>query len=122
MDDFELFQQRLARIQPAMTLSPLVFGQWFRALAYALSQPREIAVVGDPDSVYTQALPSISPDGYRPFQVVALGSPSTEPPAVPLLQDRGLVNGQAAAYVCRDFACRAPVVEPEMLRTRLDSR
>jgi uncharacterized protein YyaL (SSP411 family) len=61
-------------------------------------------------------------DGYQPFQVVALGSPGTQPSAVPLLQDRGLVNGHAAACVCRGFACQSPVVEPEMLQTRLNSR
>ena len=35
--------------------------------------------------------------------------------AVPLLRDRGLVGEQAAAYICRDFACQAPVTEPEAL-------
>ena len=42
--------------------------------------------------------------------------------AVPLLQDRGLVNGQAAAYVCRGSVCQAPVEEPEGLRAQLDRR
>ena len=50
-------------------------------------------------------------DGYRPFQVVALGAPPRC--RVPLLQDRGLVDGQATAYVCRDFACQAPVTTPQ---------
>jgi uncharacterized protein YyaL (SSP411 family) len=54
-------------------------------------------------------------DGYRRFQIVALGSPNAQPPAVPLLQDRGLVDGQATAYACRNFACQAPVIQPEGL-------
>jgi uncharacterized protein YyaL (SSP411 family) len=99
---------------------PLGFGQWLQALAYALSKPREIAIVGDPGSADTQALLSVARDGYRPFQVVALGSPSTEPPAVLLLRDRGLVNGQATAYVCRDFSCQAPISEPEGLQAQLE--
>ena len=85
---------------------PLGFGQWLQTLAYALSKPRETASVGDPDSTDTQALLSVMRDGYRPFQVVALGAPDPDKPAVPLLQDRGLVNGQTAAYVCRDFVRR----------------
>jgi uncharacterized protein YyaL (SSP411 family) len=99
-----------------MSQYPLGFGQWLQALAYALSQPQEIAIVGDPDSADTQALLNVVRDGYRPFQVVALGAPSRQGAQVPLLQDRGLVDGQPAAYVCRDFACQAPVTEPEALQ------
>jgi len=58
--------------------------------------------------------------GYRPFQVVALGAPGTQPTAAALLQDRGLVEGQAAAYVCRSFTCEAPSTESEVLRAQLE--
>ncbi|MEJ2737647.1 MAG: hypothetical protein P8189_29505 [Anaerolineae bacterium] len=50
-----------------------------QALAYALTQPREIAIVGDLVSADTQALLNIVRDGYRPFQVVALGSLHGQP-------------------------------------------
>ena len=33
-------------------------------------------------------------------------------PAIPLLAGRGLVDGEPAAYVCRDFACQLPVTTP----------
>jgi uncharacterized protein YyaL (SSP411 family) len=88
----------------------------------AFSQPSEIAIVGDPDAANTQALLSVVRSGYRPSQVVALGAPDAQPPAVPLLQDRGLVEGHAAAYVCRDFTCQAPVTKPEGLRAQLEQR
>jgi uncharacterized protein YyaL (SSP411 family) len=102
-----------------MSQYPLGFGQWLQALAYALSKPREIAVVGEPDFVDTQALLSVVRDGYRPFQVVALGAPDAQPLAVPLLQERGLVEGDAKAYVCRDFACQVPVTEQKALLAQL---
>ena len=38
---------------------------------------------------------------------------------VPLLTGRGLVNGAAAAYVCRNFACQLPVTDPAELRAAL---
>jgi uncharacterized protein YyaL (SSP411 family) len=103
-----------------MSQCPLGFGQWLQALAYALSKPREIAIVGRPDSADTQALLNVVRSGYRPFQVVALVPPSTEPPAVPLLQDRGLMDGEAAAYVCRGFTCQAPILEPDGLQAQLE--
>ena len=34
---------------------------------------------------------------------------------VPLLRDRFALGGRATAFVCRDFACRLPVNEPEAL-------
>jgi uncharacterized protein YyaL (SSP411 family) len=99
---------------------PLGFGQWLQALSYALSKPREIAIIGNPNSADTRALLGAVRDGYRPFQVVALGSPTTLLPTVPLLQDRGLVNGKPAAYICRNFACQTPVTEAEGLRAQLE--
>jgi hypothetical protein len=110
-----------------MSQYPLGFGQWLQALAYTLSKPREIAIVGDPGSADTQALLNVAHDGYRPFQVVALGSPDGgnaadgvgSIAAVPLLQNRGLVDGHAAAYVCRGFVCQAPVADPQALKELL---
>ncbi|GAA3110862.1 uncharacterized protein YyaL (SSP411 family) [Kribbella aluminosa] len=38
---------------------------------------------------------------------------------VPLMDGRGLVGGQPAAYVCRKFTCQLPVTAPEDLRKAL---
>jgi uncharacterized protein YyaL (SSP411 family) len=48
--------------------------------------------------------------------VVLAGEPGS--PA-PLLADRGLVGGRAAAYVCRGFVCDRPVTTPEELHAQL---
>ncbi|MCL7454836.1 MAG: hypothetical protein M8467_17500 [Anaerolineae bacterium] len=104
-----------------MSQYPLGFGQWLQALSYAPSKPREIAIVGDPQAADTQALLNVVREGYGPFQVMALGTPDGQRLAVPLLQNRGLVGGQPAAYVCRDFVCQAPMTEPEGLRAQVES-
>jgi len=31
------------------------------------------------------------------------------------------VDGQSTAYVCRNFACRTPATEPELLRSFLEN-
>jgi uncharacterized protein YyaL (SSP411 family) len=46
---------------------------------------------------------------------MALAAPDAQPTAVPLLQDRGLVDGRATAYVYVDFVCQCPMTEPEAL-------
>jgi len=118
----ELADQALAQMQSMMAQYPLGFGQWLQALGYALSQPAEIAIVGDPDAEDTQVLLAVARDGYRPFQVVGLGAPGIQPSPVSLLQDRGLLGGRAAVYVCRNHVCQAPVTEPEELRAQLGQR
>jgi uncharacterized protein YyaL (SSP411 family) len=112
----DIAQQALAQMQSMMSQYPLGFGQWLQALSYTLSKPREIAIVGDPDSADTQALLNIVRDRYGPFQVVAVGPAGAQPPAVPLLQHRGLRDGRAVGYVCRSFTCQAPVTEAEELQ------
>jgi uncharacterized protein YyaL (SSP411 family) len=54
-------------------------------------------------------------DAFRPHLVVAGGQPD----GVPLLADRPLVDGHAAAYVCERFTCKAPVTAAEELERLL---
>jgi len=116
----DIARKPLAQMPLMMSQCPLGFGQWLQTLSHSLAQPREIAMVGDPQTSDSRALLEVVRNGYRPFQVVALAAPASQPPEVPLLQDRGLVDGRAAAYVCRSFACQAPVTEPEALRLLLE--
>jgi uncharacterized protein YyaL (SSP411 family) len=82
-----------------------------------LAGPAEIAVVGSPADERTRALHETALRAATPGAVLALGD-GTEA-AVPLLAGRGLVNGEPAAYVCRQFTCQAPVTTPEQLRKAL---
>ena len=116
----ELARAALGPMQEMLARYPLGFAQWLSALDYALSHPREVAIVGDPDAAATQALLDVCFDGYRPHQILALGGVETEPSAVPLLRNRDRVDGRATAYVCVDFTCRSPVTELEMLLELID--
>jgi uncharacterized protein len=55
--------------------------------------------------------------GTAPGAVLAAGAPDGE--EFPLLTGRPLVEGNAAAYVCRNFTCDAPTTDPERLREAL---
>src|ERR1700751_906098 len=83
-----------------------------------LSGPAEIAVVGPPADPRTAQLQAVALRAPSPGAVLALGD-GTEESAVPLLVGRGLVGGAPAAYVCRNFTCRAPVTDPVELAAAL---
>lgn len=93
------------------------FAGWTLATAEALATgPLQVAVVGHDDEARA-ALERVARRAASPGLVVAVGEPDA--PGVPLLADRPLVDGQAAAYVCRGFVCDRPVTTPESLAARL---
>ncbi|KPI04941.1 hypothetical protein OK006_6897 [Actinobacteria bacterium OK006] len=93
---------------------------WGLAVAEALLDgPREVAVVGPDGHPLTKALHRTALLGTAPGAVVAVGTPESD--ELPLLADRPLVQGEPAAYVCRNFTCDAPTTDPDRLRTALSS-
>jgi uncharacterized protein YyaL (SSP411 family) len=109
----------LVSVQSLAGQYPLGFGQWLQALSYALSSPREIALVGDPSAADTRALLAVLRDGYRPNQVVALAVSGGEGFPVPILRYRTPVDGRATAYVCVKMVCQPPVTDLEALQALL---
>jgi uncharacterized protein len=99
----------LQLLAPAMERVPRAFSWALCALDLHLSPPRELAIVGDVGSEVARAALA----GFAPDTVVAVG-PSED---VPLLAGKTLVDGKPAVYVCERFACRAPVIRPEDLRS-----
>ena len=83
-----------------------------------LCGPVEIAIVGEPGDERTAGLHRTAMLAAPPGAVIAVGPPGSAG-AVPLLENRGLVDGLPAAYVCRNFACRMPVTDPAALRQLL---
>ncbi|MFE5855762.1 thioredoxin domain-containing protein [Streptomyces sp. NPDC056500] len=91
---------------------------WGLAVAEAhLDGPREVAVVGASADPLTDELHRTALLGHAPGAVVARGEPGGD--EFPLLKDRPLVAGEAAAYVCRGFVCRMPVTTSEELEREL---
>jgi len=95
------------------------FGGWLLAAAEAaLAGPLQVAVVGTgPDDAEAAALLAVTRAAPSPGLVLAHGSP--DEPDQPLLAQRPLVGGRAAAYVCRGFVCDAPVTDVDALRAAL---
>jgi uncharacterized protein YyaL (SSP411 family) len=87
--------------------APQAFGHALCALDLHFSPPREIAIVGPTDSAVARAALS----AFDPNAVVAIGPAE----GIPLLEDKELVDGEPAVYVCERFVCRAPVTDPAEL-------
>jgi uncharacterized protein YyaL (SSP411 family) len=91
---------------------PLAFGHLLRAIDFHLGPVREVALAGDDIS----ELARVVRGGYWPYTVLAGGDG-----AVPLLEGRVPVDGQAAAYVCQHFTCQLPVTSVEELTKLLQT-
>ena len=92
----------------ALGRAPSEFAWALNALDLYLAIPRELAVVGGPESEVARA--ALEP--FDPNAVVAFGPTD----AVPLLEGKTLVGGAPAVYVCERFACQAPVTDARELR------
>src|SRR5450759_4935892 len=97
---------------------PTAFAQWLVALDWRVGPVDEIALVGAPDDPRLGRLLDVVRAGFRPRQVVVV-APDPAASAVPLLQARFALRGLPTAFVCRGFACRQPVTEPEALAALL---
>ncbi|MCM1939112.1 thioredoxin domain-containing protein [Streptomyces sp. G3] len=97
---------------------PRFIGWGLAAAEALLDGPREVAVVGPaPADPAARGLHRTALLGTAPGAVVAFGTEGSD--EFPLLADRPLVGGAAAAYVCRNFTCDAPTTDPERLRAAL---
>jgi uncharacterized protein YyaL (SSP411 family) len=89
------------------------------ALATALALAEQIVVVGPRDREDTRAMWQKVHRRFRPFTVVVPVEPGPPQDAVaallPWMGAMRMVDDRATAYVCREFACAAPVTSPEAL-------
>jgi uncharacterized protein YyaL (SSP411 family) len=114
-DYWQVAEQSTSTMNKFMAQYPSGFGQWLNVAKFMLSEPREIALMGNGDAI--APLLKVIRGGYRPFQVVAAG----EEGSLPLLENRPQIDGKGTAYVCRRFVCQAPVTGPEELALQLGS-
>ena len=115
---WDIAEQAISALYEAMAQHPTGFAHWLSAAAFILSEPREVAIIGDHGLADTEALIDAVFDRYRPDLVVAVGGSGKK---IPLLKDQKFIDGKATAYVCRRFVCQQPVTEPEALAAQLSA-
>jgi uncharacterized protein YyaL (SSP411 family) len=121
----EVYRRRaddyLRPIADIMVQHPQAFGHILCALDFAISQSKEIALIGDPHLSDTRTLLEVVNTRYLPNSVLACASfeDNESIQSIPLLADRPMKDHKATAYVCQNFACLAPVNTPEELERLL---
>jgi uncharacterized protein YyaL (SSP411 family) len=94
---------------------PTAFGYLLAAADFLLADVQEIALVGNDIAPLERVVRS----RFRPHTVLAAGRDSGAS-KVPLLAGRSSAANAATAYVCRRFACQAPVTTAGELAALLD--
>jgi uncharacterized protein len=119
-DHEERARGTIALLHPIAARHPQAFAHLLQAVDLMLADDvREVAIVGTgPDA---DALVRTVRGAFRPHVVLAGGPGDGDGDAVPLLSGRTTgPDGRPAAYVCKRFACKAPVSKPDALAALLD--
>jgi hypothetical protein len=101
--------------------SPINYLQAWWAVDFAVGPAQEIVVAADSKAGLTNLADAVRAR-YLPRKVL-LATSADDPQAValaPFLKMMGPINGQPAAYVCRNFQCETPVTTTEALIQRLN--
>jgi uncharacterized protein YyaL (SSP411 family) len=96
--------------RPQWSRTPHAMPQMLCALELALEAPRHVVLAGDPNADDFRALVEVLHGRLGPRRTILRADA-----AVPWTSEMGTVNGRAAAYVCEEYACQAPVTSPAEL-------
>jgi hypothetical protein len=99
---------------------PAAFSQMLIAVDFLQRGPLEVVIAGRPGEPGFEALLRELRTHFLPSRVAAASHARADPERIPLLRDRPPPPRGALAYVCRNYACRAPVSEPAALRGELE--
>ena len=115
--------QALRPMADVMQKYPSGFGRYLSALDFHLGPVAEVALVWPAGA--ESAVAPLAGTVFRRYQpnrvVVGAAAGAAGAAGLPLLAERGTVDGKATAYVCRRYVCQLPVTEPEALARQLDA-
>ncbi|MCW2856806.1 MAG: hypothetical protein JWR52_2421 [Marmoricola sp.] len=106
-------ESALASVRRLVERAPRFAGWSLAAAQAALDGPLEIVVVAEPGDPVGAAL-AAKARRVLGAVVLVVSPEQAAASSIPLLEGRGLVDGSAAAYVCRAMVCERPVTDPEL--------
>jgi uncharacterized protein YyaL (SSP411 family) len=123
---FEQAEQTIDAFGPQLGHFASAMPQMLVALDLALSKPRQIVIAGKRDAAETRALVAEVHRHFVPNKVVLLADGGDGQrylqEKLEALRAMKPIEGKAAAYVCENFTCKAPVTEPGKLGELLSVR
>ncbi|MGH3441909.1 MAG: thioredoxin domain-containing protein, partial [Nitriliruptorales bacterium] len=112
-------EELVALFQGDAGRAPTGYGWFLHVCEELVAGPREVAIVGRPGEE-RERLVRVLWERPRTGLALAVAEPDDGAAGVvPLLADRGEIDGLPAAYVCRGFVCERPVTAPDDLRSLL---
>jgi hypothetical protein len=115
----ESAERVLAAFGSRLATVPMAVPQMLTACEFQWSGPREIVIAGDRGAPDTQALLRAVHARFLPNRVLLLVDSEQTRAALaagaPAVASMHALDGRAAAYVCRNFACNLPVSEVSAL-------
>ncbi len=87
---------------------PRAFAKSLAVVDLLAEGPIELAFVGAPNDPGLEALQLAVREVFFPHRVIASSDGTGTPSGHPLLAGKGLVEGKAALYICRNFSCQRP--------------
>ncbi|HEX6851934.1 MAG TPA: hypothetical protein VF139_11075, partial [Candidatus Polarisedimenticolaceae bacterium] len=118
LDDAELRRaavEILAALRPLVGRAPTAFASLLAAADFVEGPADEIVVAGAPGDPAALALARAAWTTYLPNRTFAFAVPGEAAAGRPLLEGKTPVSGRAAAYVCRNRTCSAPVTTADAL-------
>ena len=94
-----------------LEVMPSGSGQLLCELAFLLSTPKEIAIIGKKEDAKTDAMLAALHSMYVPNKIVALSEPNDA--VLPLLANKVQIDDSTTAYVCENYVCQAPTTDVE---------
>jgi uncharacterized protein YyaL (SSP411 family)/aryl-alcohol dehydrogenase-like predicted oxidoreductase len=136
-EDFrEAATRAIAAHGKAIQRLPRAFPTSLAVVDFLLEGPVELAFVGTPGEAGHETLVREAARHYLPNRIIGHKDPAASDRGrqaeredeeenvaadLPLLAGKEPVNGRAALYVCRDFACQRPVTDPSQVAEALGS-
>jgi hypothetical protein len=96
-----------------MARYPRAFAKSLAAVDLLAEGPIELAFVGVSHDPGLEALQLAVREVFLPHRVIASSDGRGTPSGHPLLAGKGLVEGKAALYICRNFSCQRPITDPQ---------
>ena len=90
-------------------------------LDFYLDTPMEIVLSGNLESKDTKEMLNVINGVYLPNNVIAFNSSDgSQNLSLPILKDKSPIDNSATVFLCENYACKLPMIDPEVVRKSLE--